>query len=95
MFYEESLLSVVALTASGIQSEIENLMKIGTIQFDNQNLTFNTPGILSFRSTLKEVMRIRESSDVRCSLFDTKIVKQDKYSVEIKRIRVLLTKDCL
>ena len=40
-------------------------------------------------------MKIRESSDVRCSLFDTKVVKQDKYCLEIKRIRVLLTKDCL
>ena len=86
---------VLALTESEIQSEIENLMMIGTIQFDNQNLTFNTPGFLSFRSTLKEEFGIRESSHVRGSLFDTKIVKQDKYCVEIKRITVLLTKDCL
>ena len=87
--------SGVALTASGIQSEIENFMMIRTIQFNDQNLTINTPGFLSFRSTLKEEFGIRENSHVRCSLFDTKIVKQDKYCVEIKRIRVLLTKDCL
>ena len=33
--------SVVDLTASGIQSEIENLMMIGTIQFDNQNTWYS------------------------------------------------------
>ena len=33
--------SVVALTASGIQSELENLLMIGTIQFDNQNTWYS------------------------------------------------------
>ena len=63
--------SGVALTASGIQSEIENFMMIRTIQFNDQNLTIYTPGFLSFRSTSKEEFGIRENSHVRCSLFDT------------------------